>query len=89
MNTEPDKKEMSIRFALDLDDIGYYEARSDFDVFYDEGETQVTEIGKALNAFLRQCGYVRQNDRIFMESVTEDECEYLDSALAEYRNKEE
>lgn len=42
-------------------------------------------IGEQLNVFLRQCGYARQNDFIFMEDVNEEEYEALADCLSELR----
>lgn len=83
---EKDNKELSIRFAADIRSGGYYEARSDFDIFYEDGENQLVEMGKAFNNFLRQCSFVRKNDYLFMESVTEEEYDWLLDALDSYRN---
>lgn len=82
---ERDNKEISIRFSADIRDGGYYEARSDFDVFYDLGENQLIEIGKAFNTFLKQCTFGRKNDYLFMEDVSEDEYDFLQNALERYR----
>lgn len=84
---EKDNKEISIRFAADIRDSGYYESRSDFDVFYDCGESQLVELGRAFNTFLKQCTFHRENDYIFMEDISEDEYDYLQDALTEYRAK--
>lgn len=82
---EKDNKEVSIRFSLDLQDGGYYEARSDFNVFYSMGETQLEQIGRAFNSFLRQCTFYRPNEYIFMPSITEEEYEFLTDVLEQYR----
>lgn len=45
--------------------------------------------GEKLNVFLKQCGYVRDHDLVFMESITEDEYDQLAECLSEIRNEEE
>ena len=69
----------------DEDTKNTYTASSDFEV-YSEFETPLEAIGRQLNAFLRQVGYFRANDNIFMEDITDDEYEFLDNCLSEYRN---
>lgn len=64
-----------------------FEAESEFPVFDDISHSEIDEIGMKFNAFLRQAGYARKNDFIFMEDVTEEECEALYDFLEEYRNK--
>lgn len=58
---------------------------SSFEVFYDMGETTLSEIGRQLNSFLRQCTFHCPNDYIFMESITEEEYDALTSFLEDYR----
>lgn len=50
---------------------------------YDESDLDF--IGRQLNTFLSQCGYVRKNPTIFMESITYEECDMLESFLKRYR----
>lgn len=44
-------------------------------------------IGRQFDTFLRQVGYIRNGDTVFMESVTDEEYEVLHTALENYRNK--
>ena len=44
-------------------------------------------IGWALNVFLRLMSFVRPNDYILTESLTEDEWEHLQDCLDKYRAK--
>lgn len=62
-----------------------YSSTSSFEVFYDMGETTLSEIGRQLNSFLRQCTFHCPNDYIFMESITEEEYDALTSFLEDYR----
>lgn len=66
-----------------------YDSSSSKEVFYDLGENELDVIGEQLNAFLRQCGYLRYKDLIFMEDVDEDEHDAIASFLAEYRDGRE
>ena len=50
---------------------------------YDESDLDF--IGRQLNAFLSQCGYHRANSTIFMESITYEEYDMLESFLKRYR----
>lgn len=62
-----------------------FSATSTSEVFTDLGESDVNFIGEQLNNFLRQCGYYRKHDLIFMEDITEEEYEALESYLDELR----
>lgn len=42
-------------------------------------------LGYYMNILLKSMGYIRKNDFIFMESVTQNECEFLSQALDKYR----
>ena len=53
------------------------------------GETDIDFIGDQLNIFLKQCGYARKNDHIFMEDVTEEEWVALADYLEELRRSKE
>lgn len=66
-----------------------YEASSKVEVFESLGETDLYVIGEQLNIFLRQIGFVRQNDNILMEDITDDEFELLSNYLDELRSKSE
>ena len=83
--------ENKIRIRFELTDEGgnNYISESSVEVFHSLGDTELDTIGEQLNVFLRQCGYVRKNDNIFMEDVTDEEYEALADYLAELRNKED
>lgn len=56
------------------------------DLGYDELETLASFINKFLNVY----GYPRYNkEYVFLESVTEEEYDYLACCLEEYRNRKE
>ena len=78
-----------IRFEL-TDEFGNdYRAESQVTVHYDCGERELNIIGEQLNVFLKQCGYSRKNDFLFMEDITEEEYEALEEYLEEFRNNKE
>ena len=57
-------------------------------VFAKCDEADIDFIGDQLNIFLKQCGYSRTNDHIFMADVTEEEQEALGEFLNQLRVKE-
>lgn len=48
-------------------------------------KTDLDVIGRQFNIFLNQCGYVRHNDNIFMEDITDEEYEAIADFLEELR----
>lgn len=64
-----------------------FEAESEFDVIEEVGDDELTEIGRQFNTFLRQAGYIRHNDLMFMEDISEEEYDALQDFLDEYRAK--
>ena len=66
-----------------------YDSTSTVEVFFDLGDTELSTIGQQLNAFLRQSGYYRKRDMIFMEDIDEEEYDELLCALDELRNGKE
>lgn len=60
---------------------------STVEVFSDLGETELTVIGEHLNCFLQQCGYIRTNNNILMEDLSDEEYEALDDYLDELREE--
>lgn len=69
-----------------VDEFGnYQEMRTRSDWYHEMGS--LVELGRMFNLFLKQLTYPRNNDLIFMEDITEDEYEFLDSALGDYRSR--
>lgn len=64
-----------------------FSSTSSSEVFECLGDTEIDFIGRQLNNFLRQCGYYRKNDYIFMEDVNEEELESLTDFLATLRKQ--
>lgn len=80
---------LTISFGL-VDEFGNeYSATSKTETFEDLGVGDIETIGEQLNNFLRQCGYVRKNNYIFMDDVNEDEYEAIADFLADYRHERE
>ena len=48
----------------------------------------IGEFSSVLNKFMSLLGYCYNKDRIFLESITDDEYDYLLGKLDEYRSKE-
>lgn len=78
-----DKITIKFEFSNEFGD--HYSQESKFEVFSDMGETEIDRIGEQLNVFLKQIGYIRKNDLIFMEDVTPEEFETLSDFLDDYR----
>lgn len=51
----------------------------------DVGDSEELELARAINLFMKQIGYSYDKDMIFLESVTEDEFDYLADCLFDYR----
>lgn len=48
----------------------------------------IGEFSSVLNKFMSLLGYCYNKDRVFLESVSDDEYDYLIGKLDEYRSKE-
>lgn len=84
-----DNQKFRIKFEL-TDEFGNdYVNESRVDVCRVCRERELDVIGEQLNVFLKQCGYVRDNDYIFMEDITEEEYEALAVYLDELRSGKE
>lgn len=59
------------------------------EVYYDLGDSELSVIGQFINNFMRAAGYNFDKEYIYMESITEDELDYLDFCLNEYRSRGE
>lgn len=84
------QNKLTIGFNFENEFGDKFSATTTAEVFNDLGETDIDFIGDQLNIFLKQCGYFRKNDHIFMEDVTEEERVALADYLEELRwSKEE
>lgn len=62
-----------------------YDSTSTVEVFYDQGDSELSVIGSKLDAFLSQVSYVRNGGTVYMGSITEEESEEIDAFLSTYR----
>lgn len=58
-------------------------------MFYDQGDSELSVIGRQLDAFLKQVSYVRDGDTVHMKSLLEEEVEEIDAFLSAYREAKE
>lgn len=63
-----------------------YSASSVVEVFASLDEKELDVMGRQFNVFLKQIGYVRHNDNILMEDLTDEELEALYDYLQELRD---
>lgn len=84
----PNNNKLTIGFSLEDDFGNKYSATTSSEVLVDLGYTDMDFIGEQLNIFLKQCGYSRKNDFIFMESVTEEEYDALSDYLKKFRRQD-
>lgn len=59
------------------------------EVYYSLGENDTLVIGEFINDFMKAAGYTFNKDYILMNSLDEEELDYLEDCLAEYREKKE
>ena len=78
---------ITIGFRLEDEFGNKYSQESTFEVFTSLGDRDIDMIGGQLNCFLKQCGYIRRNDNIFMEDITDEEYEALADYLMELREE--
>lgn len=65
-----------------------FKMENEVEVYPDIGNDEKDELSEAFNNFMNQIGYRFNNDYILMESLTEDEYNYLLSCLDDYREKD-
>lgn len=66
-----------------------YTAESTREVFFSLGDDELDTIGKQFNAFLSQAGYMRRNDHMLMEDLTQEEIWLLLDYLDKIRDRKE
>ncbi len=79
---------LTIGFSLEDACGNKFSQESTLEVYTDLGDTDLTVIGTQLNSFLKQCGYVRLYDNIFMESITDEEYDALTDYLKQLREEQ-
>ena len=82
-----DERMITIGFHFVSENGCTYDATSTAPIYYDIGDDVQSYIGTQLNNFLRQIGFNRQNDLMFMESVSDEEYDFLAEKLWEYREE--
>lgn len=80
-----DNEKISIGFRFTDEFHNSFASDSTVGVFYEFGESKLTEIGRYFNLFLRQCGFYRENELMLMESLSEDEYDAVICFLDKYR----
>ena len=78
---------VTVGFSFENEFGDKFSQSSTFEIAYDCGENDADKLGMQFNNFLRQCGYFRSNDYIFMEDVTEEERDALSQYLYELRRR--
>ena len=81
--------EIEIGFHLIDENANEFSQKSSMEVFTDLGDSALDTIGRQFNNFLRQCGYIRPNENIFMEDITDQEYEALADFLQDYRTNQQ
>lgn len=66
----------------------HYEAKSTFMPSSYEDRGELYDIGEEFNNFLRQMGFIRHNDYILMQDLTEEELEAVESFLSDLREED-
>ncbi len=65
-------------------EFGYtFSSESQLEIF--DGYDELTALGEQFDTFLRQIGYRRNGTTVFMESINDEEYDFLANALKEYR----
>lgn len=82
---ENNDNRITISFYYKDEDGSEYEAKTSTEPIYDFGIRPLDIIGDSLVAFLRQCGFYMQGNHLLMSGLTDEEEEYLDACLREYR----
>ena len=81
-----DEYGLTVKFGLkDESTNTKYKAKSKLRIYDGINDDVLLEIGFEFNNFLRQVGYVRKEDYMLMEDLTEEEVEYLKKCLANRR----
>lgn len=85
MNRNKDYDQIVIKFELEHYIGESYKAESTLTISPEFGDTEIGLMGNQFNIFLKQCGYNRERDYLFMEDVTEEERDALSEFLEIYR----
>ena len=83
-------EEKKIKLELKYKDLqdNNYGMSSEVTIYPDIGTAEQNEIAIIINTFMRQIGYLQYDKTmVFLESVTEEEYEYLLTMLENYRTR--
>lgn len=83
-------EEKKIRLELKYRDLqdNNYGMSNEVTIYPDIGTTEQDEIAIIINTFMRQIGYLQYDKTmVFLESVTEEEYDYLLTMLENYRTR--
>lgn len=72
---------VTLRMEYDGAQHNNYKMEVNEPIWEEFGENEIAWFGRHLNNFLRQIGYIRRHDVIFMEDVTEAEADMLGEYL--------
>lgn len=81
-----DNNQITIGFHMKDTNGGVYSQESTLEIFFDQGEDELDVIGRQLNSFLRQVGYLRPNDNILLEDLSDEEYEDVAYFLRDLRD---
>jgi hypothetical protein len=82
-----EENRITIKFEYTDEFQNHSSQESSRQTFPDLGVDELSIIGEQLNIFLKQIGFYRKNDYIFMEDITEEEYSALADFLECYRAK--
>lgn len=82
-----EENRITIKFEYTDEFKNHSSQESSRQTFPDLGVDELSIIGEQLNIFLKQIGFYRKNDYIFMEDITEEEYSALADFLEGYRAK--
>ena len=83
-----EKQKITVEFSHTNEFGHQFSMRTSAETYPDLGETDLDFFGTQFNIFLKQCGYVRKNDHIFMEDVTDEELCALEDFLNDLRSND-
>jgi len=81
------ENKLTIAFRLENEFGEKYSQDSTLNILTNFGDTELRMIGRQLNAFLNQCGYIRCNENILMQDITDEEYEALADFLEDLREE--
>ena len=83
------ENKITIGFNYGDEEGSIYSSCSTVPVFPSLGERPIDVIGEQMNHFLRQMGYIRPNNNMLMEDLSDEEYDAVCCFLSELRNQKE